>query len=158
MISEILPECSQIIHLNLTECYFGCKQDEILHFVNNIWNLPKLINCYLNLSLKYGSYFPIPTNISLSIEHLSIVGISYKISELIDLYEHTPHLRYLAFDLSHIHRADDKELQRPILSITELNFSFGGTRTDIIENLLQHMPNLYKLKIETCYLEMNGNK
>ncbi len=58
---------------------------------------------------------------------------------------HTPRLRYLSFDLSNIH--DGEELQIPISSITELNLSFVGSQSNIIENLLQHMPNLCQLKI-----------
>jgi hypothetical protein len=154
MISDILPECSQLIHLNLTACYFGCTQDEILRFINSVWNLPKLIYCYLSLNFKYGLYIHVPTNISLSMEHLSIVGVSYRPSQLADLSEHTPRLRYLAFDSSGI--SDGEELRTPIPSLTELNLTFAGQPPNAIESLLRHMPNLYQLKVETLYVEMNG--
>jgi hypothetical protein len=154
MINDILPECSQLIHLNLTACHFGCTQDDILRFMNNIWSLPKLIYCYLSLSLKYGLYIPTPTNLSLSMEHLSIVGVSYQVSQLIHLCECTPRLRYLSFDLSSIRGGE--ELQTSIPSITELNLSFASPEHNIIESVLQHMPNLRQLKIETFYVDMNG--
>jgi len=108
MISDILLECLQLIHLNLVTCYFGGIQDDILHFVNSIWNLPKLICCYLSLNLKYELVISIPTNFSLSMEHLSIVGVSHYANQLIHLSEHTPRLRYLSFDLSKI--GDGEEL------------------------------------------------
>lgn len=154
MITNILPECPQLIHLHLTACYFGGTQDNILQFMNSVWKLPKLIYCYLSLNLKYGLNISIPTSISLSIEHLSIVGVSYHANQLTQLCENTPHLRYLSFDLSNIHGIE--QLKTSIESITELNFSFVGPQSTIIENLLQHMPNLYQLKIESFYVEING--
>jgi hypothetical protein len=154
IISEILLESPELIRLSLTGCYFGCKQDDILHLINSIWSLPKLIYCYLNIDLKHGFNIPTPTNFSLSMEHLSIIGVPYRISQLIDLFEHTPRLGYLALDL--YCSRDDGQFQKAILSITELNLVVVGPHHGIIENLLQHVPNLCQLKIETCYYETNG--
>ncbi|CAF0843958.1 unnamed protein product [Rotaria sordida] len=156
IICEILFECPQLIHLNLTSCYFGCKQDDILQFVNCIWSLPKLTYCYLNMSFKHGLHMPISTNISLSLEHLSVLGISYRIDQLTHLYEHTPHLRYFALELSST--CSGVEIQTSFSSLTELNLVFVGSQYGIIENMLQHVPNLCRLKIETMYFEMNGHE
>ena len=153
MISEILLECPNVTHLNLTACYFGRKQDDILCFVNSIWGLPKLIYCHLDIDLKYGLIITTPTNFSLTMEHLFIVGVQYRIGQLTQLCEYTPRLRYLALDL---YRRGDEVLQIPISSITELNLVLVGPQHGTIENLLQHVPNLCQLKIETCYVEMNG--
>ncbi|CAF1265183.1 unnamed protein product [Adineta steineri] len=154
IISEILLECPQLIRLSLTGCYFNCKQNQILEFINNIWNLSKLIYCYLNLDLKHGLHIVTPTQYSLSIEHLSIVGVPCRISQLNLLYQYTPHIRYLALDLYRDN--NDEELKTSILSINQLNLVFVGPQYSTIENLLQHVPNLYELKIETCYIEING--
>jgi hypothetical protein len=153
-ITEVLLECPQITHLNLTACYFGCKQNDILHFMNTIWSLPQLTHCYLDMDLKHGLHIPTPTAFSLSMKHLSIVGVPYRIGQLGDLCVHTSCLRYLALDLYRIHV--DEELQTPIPSLIQLNLVFVGVQNGIIENLLQHMPNLCRLKIETCYVELNG--
>ncbi|CAF1548940.1 unnamed protein product, partial [Adineta steineri] len=99
IVSEILLECPQLIRLSLTGCYFNCKQNQILEFINSIWNLSKLIYCYLNLDLKHGLHIVTPTQYSLSIEHLSIVGVPCRISQLNLLCQYTPHIRYLALDL-----------------------------------------------------------
>jgi hypothetical protein len=154
IISEILLECPQLIHLNLTSCYFGRRQDDILRLMNSIWNLSKLIYCYLNLNFKYGLNMSTPTNVSSSMEHLSILGVSCHIGQLTHLCEHTPRLRYLVLDLSVTH--GNEQIQTPILSINELNLVFVGVQDGVIENLLQHVPNLCQLKIETCYLDMDG--
>lgn len=154
IIIDILSECSQLIHLHLNVCYFGTTQNTIRSFIDCVWKLPKLINCYLNLSFKHGLFISIPTNISLSIEHLSVIGVLYNGEQLNELCEHTPYLRYLSFDLSNIQSV--KELKTSIESITELNISYVGPQSIIIENVLQHIPNLSQLKIESLYVEIDG--
>ena len=154
IISDILLECPNLTHLTLIGCYFGCKQVEVLHFINSIWSLSKLFYCYLDIDLKTGLNISTPTVFSLSMEHLSIVGVPYRIVQLINVCEHTPHLRYLALDLYRI--GDDEALNAPILSITELNLVFVVPQHGTIENLLQYVPNLRRLKLETCYVEING--
>ncbi|CAF2325843.1 unnamed protein product [Rotaria sp. Silwood2] len=156
IIFELLSECSQLVRLNLTSCHFECKQDDILRFVNCIWSLPKLIFCYLNMNFKHGFHMPISTNVSLSLEHLSVLGVSYRADQLTHLYAHTPSLRYFALDLSSTHSAE--QLQTSYSSLTELNLVFVGSQHGIIDRVLQKAPNLYRLKIETMYLEMNGHE
>ena len=153
IITDILPECQQIIHLNLTSCYFQCPINEIHRLINNIWNLPSLIYCYLNLIFKSETHVPVPTTISRSIEHLTIIGVWIHLNELTHLSQCTPRLRYFAFDYS---QTNDLGLQMIIPSLNELNLTYVGVELDPLENLLQHLPNLRRLKIESCYLEMNG--
>ncbi|CAF3262188.1 unnamed protein product [Rotaria socialis] len=155
IVCEVLCECPQLIHLNLNSCYFGGKQDDILRFVNCVWSLPKLTYCCLNMSFKHGLTMPISNNISLSLKHLSVLGVSYRIDQLTQLCEYTPHLQYFTFDLSSTRSGE--EIKKSISSITTLNLVFVGTQHGIIENLLKHVPNLCRLKIETMYLEMNGH-
>ena len=154
VISELLTECPHLIRLKLTACYFGRKQDDLLRIVNTIWTLPRLIHCQLDIDLKHGFTFPTPTHVSVSMEHLSNVGVPYRIAQLASLCEQTPRLRSLALDLCR--QRDSEQLHTPLPSITELNLVFVSPQPGIIENLLQYVPNLCQLKIETCYLEMDG--
>lgn len=154
LISDILRECPQLIHLNLTSCYFGRQQDDILCLVKCIWSLPKLIYCYLNIIVKTGFYMPTPDCVSLSLEHLSVLGVMYRIDQLASLYECTPHLRYLSLDLTST--SSVTEIRTSFSSIIDLNISFVGTEQNSLESLLQHVPNLFRLKVETMYLDMNG--
>ncbi|CAF1345796.1 unnamed protein product [Adineta ricciae] len=154
IIGDILVECPQLVRLSLTGCYFACTQKEILHFMNIVWRLPKLIYCYLNMDFKHGSQILSPTIFSAAIEHLTIIGVSYPAGQVINLCEHTPRLRYLALDLSC--PTGNIEFHTTIPLITEVNFIVIGAQHEFIENLLRCMPNLCQLKIETCYVDMNG--
>ncbi|CAF0740751.1 unnamed protein product [Rotaria sp. Silwood1] len=156
IICEILSECPQLKHLNLTSCYFGCQQDDILRFVNCVWSLPKLIYCYLNMNFKYGFQMPISTNVSSSLEHLSVLGVSYRVDQLTHLCERTPRLRYFSLELSSTYSAE--VLQTSLSSLTELNLVFVGSQHGIIETVLQYVPNVCRLKIETMYFDMNGHE
>ena len=156
LINEILPECSSIIHLNLTSCFFQCSESGIRRLMNTIWNLPSLIYCYLSFILKIESHVPLPTNISSTIEHLTIIGAWIYPNQLGNLSECTPRLRFLAFDYAAAYGRNDEGLQTIIPSLKELNLSYVGVESNILENILQNLPNLTRLKIESCYLEMDG--
>ena len=154
-ISDMLNECPQLTRLRVTACYFGRKQDDIQCFVETIWSLPKLIHCHLDIDMKHGFSFPTPTRVSMSIEHLSNVGVPCRIGQLVRLCNQTPRLRSISLDLYHLQ--DTGQLVVPIPSITELNLVFVGPHQGIVENLLKCVPNLNRLKIETCYVDMDGH-
>ncbi|CAF2476191.1 unnamed protein product [Rotaria sp. Silwood2] len=150
--NNTLSKCFHLTNLTLTKCCFPYTQADIRHFMNDIWNLPKLKYFYLDTYTKYDVSFPALTNSSSSIEHLSISGFCNLDRLLVRLYHNTPYLRYLTVNLDCI----KKKLQVSIRSINELNLSFSHDRKNIIEDFLQHVPNLHRLKIEIDSIEIDG--
>jgi hypothetical protein len=153
-ITDILLECTHINRLNLTACYFNCSQAQLIRFINRIWSRTKLTHCHLDIDLKHGLHLPTSAYVSTSLTHLSIVGVPYRINKLTELVEQTPCIQSLALDLFRID--NDERLHVSLLSIVELNLVFTGLQQDVIHNVLQHVPNLTRLKIETLYVEING--
>lgn len=153
---DILPECPSIVHLNLTSCFFQCSNTEIVRLMNTIWGLPALIYCYLSLIFKIENHVPIPTKVSSTIEHLTIIGAWIYPNQLANLSQSTPRLRFLAFDYAVPYGGQDQQLQTTIPSLRELNVSYVGVESNLLENILENLPNLTRLKIESCYLEMDG--
>jgi len=148
----ILLECQQIIHLNLTACYFEHSIEDLL---NSIWSLPNLIFCYLNLVFKSDfQTLRIPKQYSVSIKHLTIIGVSFDLDRMSSFCEHTPQLEYLAIDVTP--KVFEEEISTPIESICRLNLSIINTQSNTIANLLRNLPNLVELKIDSCYLDLNG--
>ncbi|CAF4000667.1 unnamed protein product [Rotaria sordida] len=150
--NDSLSKCFHLTNLTLIKCYFSCTQSDIHRFMNDIWSLPKLQYFYLTNHSKHIVTFPIITNCSTSIEHLSISGFIDLDCLLNHLYHNTSCLQYLALDLSSI----KEQLQISIQSVNELNLVFNIHQKHKLENLLQHIPNLYRLKIEINYIEING--
>ena len=139
---DILPECHQIVHVNLTSCYFDCSANGIYRLMDQIWKLPSLIYCYLSLISRTETHVPIPTIVSRSIEHLTIIGAWIHLNELTNLSACTPRLRFLAFDYADSFQGNALGLQTIIPSLIELNLSYVGVESTLLENLLQHLPNL----------------
>ena len=122
---------------------------------NHIWSLSKLTYCYLDINFAYENYFPNPTVVSTSLKHLIIQNITCSLSTFNRLCQYTPNLQYLSMNFED--DSDQMESLLPILSITRLKILFNSS-INILQHLLQNMPNLYHLTWETYYIYMNGNQ
>ncbi|CAF3967920.1 unnamed protein product [Adineta steineri] len=141
-----LPHLSLISDITFKECSFSYDETNSQTFVNILWNLPKLINCHLDIQLKPQTHFPVSTVLSSTIESLFITDINPQNSQLALLFKNTPHLRNLSIDF-HLNFSNEP----PVLittSIITLNVSFFTIEDQILVNLFQIMPNLLQLTID----------
>ncbi|CAF4256387.1 unnamed protein product, partial [Adineta steineri] len=141
-----LPHLSLISDITFKECSFSYDETNSQTFVNIIWNLPKLINCHLDIQFKPQTHFPVSTVLSSTIESLFITDINPQNSQLTLLFENTPYLRNLSIDF-HLNFSNES----PILittSIITLNVSFFMIEDQILVNLFHIMPNLLQLKVD----------
>jgi hypothetical protein len=98
-LSNLLDQC-HYLH-NLTHLDFHCycyenDQDKFQSIVNNVWNLPKLTNCYFGIVINQRNSFCLPTIISLSLQYLTIYPCQLKMNQINQLFEYTPRLKYLS--------------------------------------------------------------
>jgi hypothetical protein len=152
---DYLPHLTEI---NLTDCCFSPYD----HVFNKIWNMPKLIQCKLSTrSCKNGQWL-LPSEISSSLKYVSIQNFSNDYCLLINLPEFTPHLRclYVHSNFKGIYTA--MQLFSSLVKF-EFNEICSSTPviskgTDQLEILLQKMPNLYHLSIESLSMFMDGHQ
>jgi AAA+ ATPase superfamily predicted ATPase len=155
-LDQIMIDCSYLpylTHLAFTDSRISMNENNANRFFNQIWSLSKLTYCYLNNCFNYKNYFPNPTVISPSLRHLSIPNTTCSFSTLTHLCQYTPNLQYLS--VTFIDNSDQLELSLSILSIIRLKISFNGS-LNILEHLLQNLPNLYHLSLETYDICING--
>jgi len=157
-LDQIMIECSYLpclTHLTLTNSHVSMNGNDAQRLFNHIWSLPRLTYCYLDNCFVDEDYFPNPKVISTLLRHLNIRNMTRSLSTLTRLCQHTPYLR----DLSIMFYDDSNQLDSLllILSITRLNIYFESSIT-IFQHLLQNMPNLYHLTIETSHFLLNGNQ
>jgi hypothetical protein len=141
-----------LTYLKLIKCYASFERQGTTHLSNNIWSLPKLTHCCLDTD-RY--VFCIPTISSSSIEYVSILGHCCRLDHLARLLKKTPRLRGLC--IRHRDLNDDQYFSSPIPSITALKL-YDIHSPPVMMNLLQNMPNLSHLSIETFYLNLDGYK
>ncbi|CAF4978356.1 unnamed protein product [Rotaria sp. Silwood1] len=157
-LDQIMVECSYLpclIHLTLTDSHVSMSGNDAQRLFNHIWSLSKLTYCHLDNCFVDENYFPNPTVISTSLKRLNIRNMTCSLSTLTRLCQHTPYLRYIS--IMFYDDSDQLESLLPILSITRLNIYFESSMT-MLQHLLQNMPNLYHLTIETSYFLLNGNQ
>jgi hypothetical protein len=141
-----------LTHLNINHCEVLNDWNIVDSLINNIWSLPKLTHCYLDINNIDEDYSIVPMTISLSLECLSIKNVRYNVEELIHLFEYTPCLRYL--DITIKEESDNQILLSPLPLITTLKFLYKGP-FNALKNLLENMPNLSHLTMitENTYVE-----
>ena len=156
ILDKFLTECSRLpflTHLRLLQCHLSISRTRANRLYDQIWNLPQLTHCYLDIHFFNQNYFPRPTSISFSLRYLSISNISCYSKELIDLFQFTPNLQSLFIDF--MDYSETFERTFPIRSITRLKLSFDSS-LDILRNLLQNLPDLQHLTLETIHIYMDG--
>ncbi|CAF1188064.1 unnamed protein product, partial [Didymodactylos carnosus] len=108
----------------------------------------------MDISFEQNICLIIPTIVSLSLEHLSIVGSRCYFDHLAHLYEHTPRLQYLNVD---IWDSDDDDPQLPFAVLSMITLKFAcQTSARLVTSLLQKTPSLNHLTVETKGISMDG--
>lgn len=146
------PQLPQLTHLKLIKCHRAFASRDTAHLSTAIWSLKKLTHCWLDTE-QYA--FCSPRIISVSLERISILGHYFRLSQLAQLLRCTPGLRSVS--IQHHDLNDTDYLLSPIIFITSLTL-FGIRSRPVMLNLLQKMPNLSHLTIETFYLQLDGDQ
>ncbi|CAF1065796.1 unnamed protein product [Rotaria sordida] len=157
-LDQIMVQCSYLpclTHLTLTDSHVSMTENDAQRLFDQIWSLSQLTYCYLDNCFVNENYFPNPTVISTSLRHLNIRNMTCSLSTLTRLCQCTLDLQYLS--IMFYDDSDQLNSLLPILSITRLNICFESSIT-ILQHLLQNMPNLYHLTIETYDFLLNGNQ
>jgi hypothetical protein len=151
MIIDDFHHLPHLKYLRLIKCHSLFGYMGHVHIFDTIWTLPKLTHFHLDTE---QNNFHVPTVISSSLENVSIMGHCCHFSQLSRLFEKTPHLQSLHILLNYINN-NDKHLQYPVQSITSLHLSNVYSK-QVTTNLLQNMPNLNRLQIETHHVLLDG--
>ncbi|CAF1338382.1 unnamed protein product [Rotaria sordida] len=159
IILNIITDCSYLsylTHLKIIECHYTHDKNS-KQLISNIWRLIKLTHCTLDIIFEYGLTFVGLSIISTSIKYLSIKNFIFSSIELNHLLKSTPYLQYLC--ITFFGESTNIELHRihSVPLITNLKLHFNGSLNSLI-NILQSMPNLLYLTIETGTINLNGNQ
>jgi hypothetical protein len=157
---KLLAECQHLhnlIRLKFIKSEFEYDNKNICQLLNNIWTMPKLTYCYLDISFcergeKYHINF---SKISISLQYLTIKNMSRGDIDLDNLFEHTPYLRYF-----YVHASDCTNitsLYSTMTYIVRLKIDVYESSFTLIE-LLKNMPNLRHLTVNAEEIDMNGHQ
>jgi hypothetical protein len=145
-----------LTHLNITDCHILNDWNIIYSLINNIWSLPKLTHCHLDINVIDENYSFVPTVISSTLEYLSIKNIHCNFKELVHLFEYTPRLRYLDITINQ-KGIDHSYLSFSIPLITTLKLIYEGPFS-VLTNLLQGVPDLRHWTMRTKGIRITGKQ
>jgi hypothetical protein len=153
----ITYQCSHLLyltHLNIIKCDIRETQNSIADLFKNIWNIPKLLHCKLNIielqNISLSRSFPV----SSTIKYLFIENISCDLNCLFHLFKCTPYLQ--KFSTKIYSCFDNMSSTFIVPSITSLKIFCEGS-IDLMKKIFSNMPNLYHLTIETFKKYLDGN-
>jgi len=154
---SIIDECHHLSHLDLFDCYFEENQIDLQLIVNHIWSLSKLIHCRIGIGIKGQNLFRTPTTISLSLEYVSIERTQVKLSQIDQLFEYTPGLKYLSISVPSF--ADNDYIPSSLPTLIDLSISSLLTcNASRMTNFLQNIPNLRRLNVSLSSEIVDGNQ
>ncbi|CAF1304983.1 unnamed protein product [Adineta steineri] len=152
LLNEIILQCHYITHLKLIQCFYENKECQL---INNIWSLPKLIDCHIDGIMLKGICFSELSIKSLSIKYLSIKNIICNIPYLSSVFQQTPCLQRLCTTIACTEKIEKLPDSIPLL--TKLTLSYHGSILSM-RNIFQQMCNLHTLTINTSYLLSDGSE
>ncbi|CAF5087305.1 unnamed protein product [Rotaria sp. Silwood1] len=144
-----------LTHLKIIECHVA--NDKNSHqIINNIWRLPRLKHCTLDVIFEDGLTFAELPIISTSIEYLLIKNVIFSSIGLTHLLNSTSYLQHLCIQFGQSSNAE-LDTRHIIPSIISLKLNFDGSLA-ALTNILQSMPNLQYFTLETSAINLNGNQ
>ena len=155
-LDRIMIECSylpSLTHLTITDSFIPMSANDAERFFNNIWSRPKLTYFYLDINFAGNNYFPNSSVVYTSLNHLVVKRTTCSLTTFLHLCQHTPWLHSLSINF--VDESKEIELTSPLLSITRLDILFNSSK-NILQHLLQNMPNLYHLTLDAYYIYMSG--
>jgi hypothetical protein len=88
-----------LTYLDFFHCFIQDDQVDFQWIVNHIWSLPKLLHCTIDIGTKGQGVFCTPTQISSTLQYLSITKMPIKLNQINRLFEHTPGLNSLSISV-----------------------------------------------------------
>jgi hypothetical protein len=147
-------QLQNLTYLYIVDCCLQDHQCNLIKITNNIWSLPKLICCHLDIYREKENIFNAPNIISTSIQYLNIKTLICHFTELLHLFRNTPSLRNLSIGDIQLD-ANTEQLSLIPSSITKFKLTFSNS-INIFRNLLPMIPNLTDLTVETWNVNING--
>lgn len=144
-----------LTRFELIDCCVLFKPKILRSLINGIWRLPKLTSCSLDLQIDSNDLLRIPSVRSKSIKHLYIENILFDMNDLIQLFRSTPNLQHLTAKILKI--PDDQRFPFEIKSILSLRLIVDHL-TNGTMSLIQNMPNLISLTLQTGKHHMDGHR
>ena len=158
-ILQDLPHLQRLTSFKIDTLHYQYDRENISYMLHIIWNLPKLIHCYLtNISINFSDgELTFPDAISSSMKYLSIDEMQFTLNQVFTLLKQTPNLRYLHINIKTLH--DMNQSLTPFCSsLTVFKVHFSSPMLDQITNLLQHVPNLHHLTFESDGILIDGHQ
>ncbi|CAF4619327.1 unnamed protein product [Rotaria sp. Silwood2] len=122
---KLLGECchlNNLTHLDIHSCSLSIDQVNFQLIVDNIWSLPKLINCSLYIKFQKYHLLYLPTIISLSLESITMYYGQLKMNQINQLFKYTPRLKHLQTIGTSI---NDDYMPSPLTILIDLNIYFS---------------------------------
>lgn len=157
IITQIINQCQSLLnltHLNLIKCCLYRKDQTITSYLlNNIWKLSKLRHCHLSNIYPISNLISTIKTTSKSIINLLFDNIYCDINDLLNLFEHTPHLQRFHTTLSSF-IDQNQSFDNEISSLISLKLYNLNSISSLM--ILQYMPNLHSLTIKSTNICLNG--
>ncbi len=159
--SILIKIVDQFHHLcNLTRLYldaYNCQNDkaDFQLIVNNIWSLPKLTYCYLDVGINKEENFCLPTKLSTSLKDLYMYRYNLTYNQICKLFEYTSYLKHLSISFD----SDTNEDYKPshFFMLTNLSiYAYRLSDTSKIISFLQNVPNLRRLNVHLSFNTIDG--
>jgi hypothetical protein len=160
-----LLDLINLTHLDFIDCDLSGLYGNGFHFIDNIWKLPKLIHLQLHDISNEKVKLISQRSIFSSIEYLSIQNLTMTMNDLYHFLKHKPHLRSVRV-YAHLTNEDINVIGLfPSISRFELydersyplNIHATNHIPEVIR-LIQSMPNLSQLIIETPFIFLDGHR
>ena len=143
-----------LTHLKITNVFFGERQYSV-HFLDNIWSLPKLTNLVVETRNSASYHFSTLTVLSSTIEYVTMESLHFSLGDLRQILEYTPRLRHLTGSLKPGRHTDPLPLVAPL--ITKLRIRSSCSLVEM-SSFFQNMPNFTHLSVTTLDFLLNGHQ
>lgn len=160
ILRKILNQCDQLpnlTHLDFFHCFIQEDQGDFQWIINHIWSLPKLIHCTIDIITRGHGLFRTPTEISSTLQYLSIEKMPIKLNQINQLFEYTPNLNCLSMSVLSFVDNDYTPILLPTLIDLSISSPSSSNASNMV-NLLQNTPNLRRLNISLSTELINGNQ
>lgn len=97
LLLKLITDLHHLTYLNISKSYINDETNDTLElYMNNIWSLPKLQTCYLEITVYNGIFIPLPLIISRTIRSLKLESNLVSIADFAELIQLTPKLENLS--------------------------------------------------------------
>ncbi|CAF4958302.1 unnamed protein product [Rotaria sp. Silwood1] len=150
-----LHHLHDLTRLDLYDISCYSDQGDFQTIINNIWSLPKLIYCHLNVHVNKERILYPPTKISTSLRNVHISGYTLKWNEIYRLFEYTSAVKYLSVSVKSNDDSGYKSFLYPTLIDLSI-YTFHIYDISKLISFLKNLPNLRRLSVNFSSNLING--